>query len=289
MYLLSYRERGHHRPQQYWERGRPRPQQTSVPDRSTIFSLLVGSLVVFSLACNVERARNRVDEKNLPQVILWAWERPEDLRFLTSSRHGVAFLAQTLVLKKDEVIYKPRRQPLKLAPATRAIAVTRIESTKSNGDRPSLSAVQRAKLVHLIRETLKLPAVWAIQIDFDAVTSERQFYRMLLTDLRSNLPDDTPLSMTALASFCLGDRWIKDLPVDEAIPMAFRMGTDSPKIRSLLEEGNDFRGELCRRSYGIALDEPLNAKFDGTRRVYAFNTRSWRPEDLQLLEARLQK
>ena len=252
-------------------------------------ALFASILMLASLPCKVERTRNRVDEKNLPPVILWAWERPEDLRFLTSSRHGVAFLAQTLVLKRDEVIHKPRRQPLKLAPATRAIAVTRIESTKSTGDRPSLSTTQRAKLVQLIQETLKLPAVWAVQIDFDAVTSERQFYRTLLEDLRSKLPDDTPLSMTALASFCLGDRWIRDLPVDEAIPMAFRMGVDSPKIKSLLEEGNDFRGELCRRSYGIALDEPLNAKLDSTRRVYAFNARAWRPDDLQLLEARLQK
>jgi hypothetical protein len=252
-------------------------------------ALLATILMLVSLPCRVERVRNRVDEKRLPPVILWAWERPEDLRFLTSSRHGVAFLAQTLVLKADDVIHKPRRQPLKLSPATRAIAVTRIESLKTTGERPSLSQAQRTKLVNLIYETLKLPSVWALQIDFDAVTSERAFYRSLLDELRSKLPDDTPLSITALASFCLGDRWIKDLPVDEAIPMAFRMGTDSQKIKSLIAEGHDFRGELCQRSYGIALDEPLDANFEGSRRVYAFSARSWTPEDLQLLEARLKK
>ena len=241
-----------------------------------------------SLPCRVVTTRNRVDEKGLPPVILWAWERPEDLRFLTSSRHGVAFLAQTLVIKADDVIHKPRRQPLKLSPATRAIAVTRIESLKSTGGRPTLSEAQKTKLVELIRQTLKLPSVWAIQVDFDAVTSERAFYRSLLEELRSKLPDDTPLSITALASFCLGDRWIKDLPVDEAIPMAFRMGTDAQKIKSLISEGQDFRGELCRRSYGIALDEPLAANF-AARRVYAFNSRSWTQEDLQLLEEQLRK
>jgi hypothetical protein len=252
-------------------------------------TVLAGMLMVVSLPCRVERTRNRVDEKGLPPIILWAWERPEDLRFLTSSRHGVAFLAQTLVLKADDVIRKPRRQPLMLSPATRAIAVTRIESLKTTGERPSLSQAQTEKLVNLIAQTLKLPSVWAVQIDFDAVTSERAFYRSLLEDLRSKLPDDTPLSITALASFCLGDRWIKDLPVDEAIPMAFRMGTDSRKIRSLLEEGHDFRGDLCRRSYGIALDEPLKTNFDDARRVYAFNSRSWTQEDLQILEGRLKK
>jgi hypothetical protein len=252
-------------------------------------TLLAGLLVVVSLPCRVERVRNRVDEKGLPPIILWAWERPEDLRFLTSSRHGVAFLAQTLVLKADDVIHKPRRQPLRLSPATRAIAVTRIESLKTTGERPSLSGAQKAKLINLIYETLKLPAVWAIQIDFDAVTSERVFYRSLLEELRSKLPDDTPLSITALASFCVGDRWIQNLPVDEAIPMAFRMGTDSQKIKSLIADGHDFRGELCQRSYGIALDEPLKADFEDSRRVYVFNSRSWTLEDLQLLEARLKK
>ncbi|HEX6730530.1 MAG TPA: hypothetical protein VF074_10985 [Pyrinomonadaceae bacterium] len=252
-------------------------------------TFLAGLLVVVSLPCRVERAQNRVDEKRLPPIILWAWERPEDLRFLTSSRHGVAFLAQTLVLKADDVIHKPRRQPLRLSPATRAIAVTRIESLKTTGERPSLSQAQKTKLVNLINETLKLPAVWAIQIDFDAVTSERVFYRSLLEELRSKLPDDTPLSITALASFCVGDRWIQNLPVDEAIPMAFRMGTDSQKIKSLIADGHDFRGELCQRSYGIALDEPLKADLEDSRRVYVFNSRSWTPEDLQLLEARLKK
>lgn len=256
---------------------------------SKAITFLAGLVVLMSLSCRVEKARNRVDEKGLPPIILWAWDRPEDLRFLTSSRHGVAFLAQTLVLKSDEVVHKPRRQPLKLSTATRTIAVTRIESLKTTGERPSLSDSQRTRLAKLIYDTLKLPAVWAVQIDFDAVTSERAFYRSLLEELRSKLPDDTPLSITALASFCVGDRWIKELPVDEAIPMAFRMGTDSKKIKSLIAEGHDFRGDLCQRSYGIALDEPLKLHFDSARRVYAFNSRSWTPEDLQLLEEQLQK
>jgi len=255
--------------------------------RTVVTSGLFISIVALS-GCRTTALRNRVDEKNLPRIILWAWERPEDLRFLDSSKHGVAFLAQTLVLKGDAVIQKPRRQPLMLSPSTRAIAVTRIESIKTTGDKPTLSDSQRTKLLGLITATLKLASVWAIQIDFDAVTSERAFYRKLLEDLRSRLPDEVPLSITALASFCVGDRWIKDLPIDEAIPMVFRMGADSSNIKKLLGSGEDFRGDLCRRSYGIALDEPIRAMFIPSRRVYVFNSRSWRPADVQLLEEQLQ-
>ncbi len=238
-------------------------------------------------ACQSSRIRNRSNEVNLPRVMLWAWERPEDLRFLNSRRYGVAVLAQTLLLKDDDVIQKPRHHPLLVPPDVKVVAVTRIESQRSKDQRPTLSASQTARVTQLIRKSLELPNVSAVQVDFDATTSEREFYRSLLQELRTALPDETPLSITALASFCVGDRWIKDLPVDEAIPMAFRMGTDSVKIRAMLADGHDFRGELCQRSYGIALDEPLSARFDPTRRVYVFNSRSWKESDLAVLEERL--
>lgn len=257
--------------------------------RSLAFGLAVISLVI-SLSCKSKPAtRNRSDERGLPHIILWAWERPEDLEFIDPARYGVAFLAQTLVLSGAEVIYTPRRQPLKVSPQTKLIAVTRIESQKITGQRPALNPTQRSKLVSLILKTKELANVAALQIDFDAVASEREFYRALLNDLRKQLPDDVPLSMTALASFCVGDRWLSGLPVDEAVPMIFRMGTDDRPIRNLLAGGSDFNEPLCRKSYGIALDEPVQMKFNSERRVFVFNGRSWTARDLSLLPAEIQK
>jgi hypothetical protein len=198
----------------------------------------------------------------------------------------VAFLAQTLSLKDDEVVVSARRQPLKVNPKTRLIAVTRIESRKQSGARVALSETQRHKLAMLVMKTLELTNVAAVQIDFDVVTSEREFYRELLWDIRRRLPDETPLSMTALASFCVGDRWLTDLPVDEAVPMAFRMGADATYIKSYLAGGNDFRGSLCQRSYGVSLDEPIETQF-GPRRIYVFNDHSWTPDDVAKLETSL--
>ena len=232
-------------------------------------------------SCNTRTpSRDRAVENRFPKVILWAWERPEDLQFLDSRRFGVAFLAQTLELQGDEVAFYPRLQPLKVSPETTLIAVTRVESRKTTGRAASLSSAQRAQLVSLVLRTLELKNVSAIQIDFDAVTSEREFYRALLHDLRQQLPDDIPLSMTALASFCLDDPWIKGLPVDEAVPMMFRMGTDNHSIRSMLAAGKDFRDPLCRRSYGVAADEPLAMNFDSSRRLYVFNVRPWTQRDV---------
>ena len=228
--------------------------------------------------------RNRFDELRFPNQILWAWERPEELEFLDSRQFAVAFLAQTLILKNDDVDYNPRRQPLKVKPETKLIAVTRIESQKTTGLPTALSNTQKQKLIELVLKTATLRNVSAIQIDFDAARSEREFYRDLLQQLRQKLPDNMPLSMTALASFCVGDRWLDELPVDEAVPMIFRMGSDSRSIRTFLTTGNDFREPLCRRSYGVALDEPIEIKFDTTRRKYIFNVHAWTEKDLRALQ-----
>lgn len=251
-------------------------------NRKTILALAGGlGLAVLLIGCPGKRPAVGTPIRNtLPPVILWAWERPEDLTFLDPERFGVAFLAQTLVLQNDEVVFRPRRQPLKVSPATRLIAVTRIESLKTTGERAALSDAQTEKLISLVSKTLELENVAAIQIDFDATKSEREFYRRLLVKLRQTLPNDVPLSMTALASFCLGDRWLQGLPVDEAVPMIFRMGLDSENIKRFLASGNDFQEPLCRSSYGIAVDEPLEMTFEQGRRLYVFNHNSWAAKDL---------
>jgi hypothetical protein len=164
------------------------------------------------------------------------------------------------------------------------IAVSRIESQKITGQHSSLSAAQSERLSELILKTLKLSNVSAVQVDFDAAKSERDFYQSLLSDLRRKLPDKVALSMTALASFCVGDRWLSDLPVDEAVPMIFRMGADDQTIKRLLAEGNDFREPLCRKSFGVSLDEPIQTQFVASRRRYVFNPRPWTEADLASLE-----
>src|SRR5689334_716536 len=114
--------------------------------------LAVAPLTLFA-SCQGSQTRNRFDENGFPRRILWAWERPENLEFLDSREFAVAFLAQTLTLRNDQVEYKPRRQPLQVKPDTRLIAVTRIESQKTTGSPTALSAAQRQKLIDLVLKT----------------------------------------------------------------------------------------------------------------------------------------
>jgi hypothetical protein len=266
--------------------------------RIVITSALVAMLVV-SAALLVVRLRPEaaiskclvstysIDDRmnDLPRVILWAWERPEDLRFINPQEIGVAFLAETVYLRGDRTIIRPRLQPLALAPDTRRIAVARIET--DNRLRPLFSDEQRSRIVAELTRLAQGENVAAIQIDFDALTSERAFYRALLVDLRKQLPA-TRLSITALASWCLGDNWIADLPIDEAVPMLFRMGADRENIQMRLKAGDDFSPLVARHSVGISTDEPLGARF-ASRRVYIFNSRPWSAQSVEQITREVQQ
>jgi hypothetical protein len=236
--------------------------------------------IMFLSGCGSPNQVNPALSTKMPKKILWAWERAEDLRFLNSKEFGVAFLAQTIHLEKDIVAPKPRRQPLEIAPGTYLIAVTRIETKKGAAERPDFSPEMTTKVTKLIRNTLDLPEVKAVQIDFDAVVSERGFYRSLINELKKQLPPETPLTMTSLASWCTGDAWFNDFPVDEAVPMVFQMGADSERIRNYLRNGNDWTEPLCRGSYGLSVNEDPEAPLKGGRRIYFFKNEKWKASDL---------
>ena len=220
-----------------------------------------------------------------PRVVLWAWEQPENLRFINVETTAVAFLAQSVELIGSEAKVSVRKQPLSFPEKTKLIAVTRIESTRNPDKKAALDEPQRAALLRLLIESANLKNVSAIQVDFDALVSERDFYVSLMKELRTQLPVEKGLSMTALASWCIGDRWIGSMPVDEAVPMLFDMGADDRNIRQFLASGDDWPEPKCRLSYGISLREKLGIKFRENRRFYLFKTSpgGWKESDFENL------
>jgi hypothetical protein len=205
--------------------------------------------------------------------MLWAWERPESLEFIDTRGVGVAFLARTLYLSGPEVIVRPRLQPFSAPPETKLMAVVRLTSDRWRP--PDLSAPQLERTAAAIAEVSTLAGIQALQVDFDAAVSQRAFYRQVLQRLRRQLPASMPLSITALASWCVFDDWLAGLPVDEVVPMVFRMGADQHRVRRYLAE-NDFRPAACRHSLGLSTDEPTPPVRPG-RRLYIFHPQPWRP------------
>ena len=249
-----------------------------------LLAVLFGSVMLLSGCAEQPREINKRLDAKMPGKILWAWERPEDLRFIDPKQFGVAYLAQTLYLQNNDVLFRPRRQSLEVLPETYLIAVTRIETAKDAAIRAQLSDEQRERLITFIKRSLERPNVRGIQIDFDVVVSERKFYKNLVIELQKQLAPAITLTVTSLASWCVGDAWFSDFPIDEAVPMIFRMGADAGQVRSFLAAGSDWNEPLCRGSYGISTDEPLNVKFRENRRIYYFNPKAWEKSDVEKLD-----
>ena len=211
----------------------------------------------------------------LPRLTLWAWERREDLRGIDSQNVAVATLDQTVTIGLT-VESTPRRNPVWIPAGTTRIAVVRIEA----GRGAVLNAANRDAAVAAILASAEEPGsekISALQIDFDATRSQRPFYRSLLEQLRARMPAGLPLSITALASWCSQDRWLGELPIDEAVPMMFRMEPwKGPK------EDFRIREPLCAGAVGVSTTEPWPEQISG-RRVYVFSDNGWQadsPEDV---------
>lgn len=217
---------------------------------------------------------------DFPQIVLWAWERPEDLRFLAGRDAGVAFLAATVRLSGDAAQVVRRRQPLLVDPMTPLMAVVRVETSRSV--RPTLSTAQRDAVVAASLSAARLSRVSAVQIDGDATLSERKFFRATLTEMRGRLDPRLGLSFTALASWCAEDRWLEDLPVDETVPMLFQMGRDAAAIRA--RAAADGLAPECRAATGLATDETL---VPTSGRVYLFSAVAWTEPRFEAARRRL--
>jgi hypothetical protein len=213
---------------------------------------------------------------DIPRLVLWAWERPEALEGLGNHR-AVAYLAATIRVGGPRFDLHPRLHPLLVDRDTPLIAVVRIETDPRRPE--AMASDERAAMARLIAGLAERPNVRAVQIDFDARESERGFYRDLLVGVRASLPARVPLSITALASWCSYDNWLDGLPVDEAVPMLFRMGRFEARGFRQAGEANAWRAPLCRGSAGVSTDEPQSLARDG-RRLYVFHPAAWTREAL---------
>lgn len=225
--------------------------------------LLLTLLTLF--ACDA-----RTKQAAPPRLILWAWERPEDLRFVQAPAE-VAYQAGFVVIEGDGIEARGRHFPLQVAaPPSTVLVHVQISHARPLVWSPELRARVSAAVLHFARAS---PAR-RVQIDFEVRQSERQALLDVLADIRRGLPAGTTLSMTALASWCADEDWLDQAPVDEIVPMLFRMQKGGDSIRKLLAEGGDFRNPKCRTALAISTDSPI-ARAPPGRRIYLFNPRSW--------------
>ncbi len=216
----------------------------------------------------------------VPARVLWSWERREDLRQVDARQYAIAYLDQTITIGLNAHA-EARRNAVLLPPGAVRIPVVRIETAPH----AILDETNRAATVQALLASAREPGIAALQIDFDATVSQRAFYRGVLEEVRKQMPDGLPLSITALASWCSFDDWLRDLPVDEAVPMMFRMEPDRrrapPDVDAFV-----IREPKCAGAVGVSTGEPWPGWMRG-RRVYVFADDGWNRDHLAQLERRL--
>jgi len=224
-------------------------------------------------------------EVGLPPLMLWAWDRNDDLRFLDPSDTGVAFLAATVTLRGESVVLEGRHNPMTLPQHIRRAAVVHVETDHASP--PTLSNNQLHRFVEALAVVGNEVAHDVLQIDFEAAASQRLFLIDAVAALRRRL-SGTAISVTALASWCFNESWTGRLAADEVVPMLFRMGYDGRRVREQLERGGDFRRSECRSSLGVAVDE-LPTVLPRRGRIYVFSPQRWTAETYYAVRARIRR
>ena len=214
----------------------------------------------------------------LPAQLLWAWERPEDLRWLPADI-GVAYVASSISLRGDQALIRRRTAPLLIAGATALVPVLHVDVSWHHP--PAQSQGQSDTI---IKELLRVAGNGnrnVVQLDFEVGRSQRAFLARTVAAARAQLDPRIALSSTALASWCLDDYWLQEIAADEVIPMAFRMGSAQHALRQRILQQGGFRKERCRAAIGFSSDEPMVAV--SARRQYYFSPKPWTAASWQTL------
>jgi hypothetical protein len=117
-----------------------------------------------------------------------------------------------------------------------------------------------------------------VQLDLEARPSQRADYRDLVHRIRTALPGDMRLSVTALGWWCRAPAWLDGLEADDVVPMFFRMGRDNRALRGIVAARPELLHPLCRAgSAGFSRQEAFPPAVAARyRRTFWFDEKGWR-------------
>jgi hypothetical protein len=191
-------------------------------------------------------------EPTNPKEFWWYWDRPAEQLPLPPPGVGAAVVVTHVFLSGQGYRLQPRRSALPLPDGVATMPVIHVEVD------PALPFAGNAAQSDGLRDAVldamrRSPTSW-VQLDFEARRSQRDFWRTSVLAIKAALPSDVKLSVTALASWCYADRWLGDAPVDEIVPMYFRL--IRARHEYVLRSAAGVSEPRCATAYGVADDEP---------------------------------
>jgi hypothetical protein len=216
-----------------------------------------------------------------PQTLLWVWDRPQLFSALPEGA-GVAYLHATVQLSGERSRTSWRQWPLRIAPgATTVVPVVHV-SLDNLAPSPVNDAQQEAIAAAIEHAAKHGNRSGWVQLDFEARHSQRQAYVALLRRLQPMRASGVRLSATALASWCMSDPWLPAGLLDEIVPMYFRMGAESARIRQRLDATGAATVPACRDAAGLMLGEAWPV-LGSVKRRYVFHAGTWKNKDFEQL------
>jgi len=203
------------------------------------------------------------------QQIAWLWD---GAALPAWSQQEAAVLHRHILLSGDSALTRPRAG---WPPASHIIPVVHVEVSTIKP--PIDIESRRAMILRAMHEAADVSTSGWVQLDMEARPSQRLFYRSLVRQLRDELPPHIKLSVTALAWWCRSPAWLDDLHADEVVPMFFRMGKDSARLRDVIEHSPATLHASCRNAAGFSPQEPFTAQVTARyRKTYWFDRYAWK-------------
>jgi hypothetical protein len=257
-----------------------------------VTACIVASVVVLTgaLLAHIVHSRASIDERSpasnaevaasLAFGVAWIWPNsngPKGERGDVAPYREAAVLVESMVLRAAGIERGGRTRPLILPAGVRLLPVVHVEAA---ADAPAdLTPAQRDAVVAAVRRHAGTAAAGAglLQLDFEAPSRTRDSYLRLISAVREALPAGVRLSVTVLAHWCAQGDWLDHLPVDEVVPMLYRLGPHSDAWRRRFDQGD---ATLARRCRGPALgfvtnDPPPSNLLARTARPYWFDEAAW--------------
>ncbi|WP_343732491.1 hypothetical protein [Duganella sp.] len=203
------------------------------------------------------------------QQIAWLWD---GAALPAWSQREAAVLQRHILLSGDTALTRPRAG---WPPASRITPVVHVEV--STVKPPIDIESRRAMIVRAMHEAADVSTSGWVQLDMEAKPSQRLFYRSLVRQLRSELSPQMKLSVTALAWWCRSPAWLDDLGADEVVPMFFRMGKDSARLRDIIVHSPATLHASCRDVAGFSPQEAFAPQVTARyHKTYWFDRYAWK-------------
>lgn len=232
-----------------------------------------GKLKVVLMAAGIVWSATARTEPSWPAEFWWYWDRPAAKLPAPAPGVGAAVVVTHVLLSGAGHLRQTRRSALLLPEATPILPVVHVEIDHAQ---PFVgTTVQRDALRDAVVNAASRGNTPWVQLDFEVRRSEREFWRASVEAIKVALPKTVRLSVTALASWCYGDRWLGDIPVDEVVPMYFRLGRTRPDYEA--RSAATVPEPRCAQAHGLADDEPPWPQALPGRRYLFLGHRTRRP------------